>query len=89
MLNGIGGRTIEEAKERLTYEEFLMWCAYIKKHGSLHVGRRLEYGFGMVAMLINRACGGNKEMADFMPHYERPSGLGSIGDVMKILSGGK
>lgn len=89
MLNGIGGRTLAEAKEKLTYEEFLTWCAYIKKHGSLNVGRRLEYGFGMVAMMINRACGGNKEMSDFMPHYEKPSGLGSIGDVMNILSGKK
>ena len=41
----------------------------------------------MIAMLINRACGGKAEMTEFMPHYEAP--MATVDDVMKILSGGK
>lgn len=41
-------------------------------------------------MLINNAHYKEKrEMADFMPHYKKPEGLGSIDDVMKALSGEK
>lgn len=41
------------------------------RHGTLHVGRRLEYGFAQLAMLINNAHFKEKrQMNDFMPHYK-------------------
>lgn len=31
---GIGGRTIAEAKSRLSYREFLSWCKFRDKRGA-------------------------------------------------------
>lgn len=87
MLHGIGGRTIAEAKERMTYDELLSWSEYIRLRGSLNVGNRLEYGFALIAMMINRACGGKTDMSDYMPHFEKPPA--SIEDIMGVLSGSK
>ena len=85
MLNGIGGRTVAEAKERMSYDEARAWEAYARKRGTLHVGMRLEYGFALIAMSINRALGGKATLHDFMPHVEQePAG---IADVMNLLSG--
>lgn len=88
MLNGIGGRTIEEAKRRIDYAEFLDWCAYRKKYGPINVNRGLEYGFAMLASKFHNAFfEDKKKMSDFMPHYEEP--VAGIADVMNILRGGK
>lgn len=88
VLHGIGGCTIAEAKERLTYEEALSWFAFINKRGSLNDGMRLEGGFALIAMMISRAMGGKAEMADFMPHVEKDDPL-SIDSVFKKLTGAK
>ncbi|MCI9875269.1 MULTISPECIES: hypothetical protein [Pseudomonas] len=71
MLNGVGGRTIAEAKERMTYQEALAWGRYIDRYGSLHTGRRLEASSAMVALQTHRLGGGLAEMLDFMPHEQR------------------
>ncbi|KAF0804933.1 phage protein [Alcanivorax xiamenensis] len=68
VLHGVGGRTIAEAKERLTYEEARSWFAYIQKRGSLHFGRRLEQ---IIAMIMPAWV----KVADpyaLMPHESRP-----------------
>ena len=71
MLNGVGGRTIAEAKERMTYQEALAWGRYIDRYGSLHTGRRLEAGSAQVALQTHRLGGGMAELLDFMPHEQR------------------
>ncbi|MFJ3153746.1 hypothetical protein ACIPIX_06340 [Pseudomonas protegens] len=71
MLNGVGGRTIVEAKERMTYQEALAWGRYIDRYGSLHTGRRLEAGSALVALQTHRLGGGMAELLDFMPHELR------------------
>lgn len=71
MLNGVGGRTIAEAKERMTYQEALAWGRYIDRYGSLHTGRRLEASSAMVALQTHRLGGGLAEVLDFMPHEQR------------------
>ncbi|MGE8411926.1 MAG: hypothetical protein ACN6QY_06115 [Pseudomonas sp.] len=71
MLNGVGGRTIAEAKERMTYQEALAWGRYIDRYGSLHTGRRLEAGSALVALQTHRLGGGVAELLDFMPHEQR------------------
>lgn len=74
----------------MTYAESQDWAEYIRRRGSLNTGRRLEYGFAMIAMMINRAQGGNKEMSYYMPHHQEPEeGEAEIEDVMRILGGGK
>ena len=87
MLNGVGGRTVEEAKERISYAEAVDWAEYMRKRGSLNVGMRLEAGFALIAAAINNGLGGSATPADFMPHFESPEA--SIADVMKTLSGRK
>lgn len=84
MLAGVGGCTVSEAKERLSYAEALAWQAYMRKRGSLHVGMRLEHGFALLATIVNNALGGHATLRDFMPHLEQPS---SIEEVMRVLSG--
>jgi hypothetical protein len=85
VLNGVGGRTVAEAQERLSVAEADRWQQYMAKRGSLHVGMRLEAGFALLAAMINRAIGGKAEVNDFMPHVEQEA---TLDDVMKLLSGG-
>lgn len=86
MLNGIGGSTIEEAKERLTHAEFVSWYAYIKKRGSLNLGSRIEHGFAMLAHVTNNSMGGKSKFEDFVPkREEEPEKTASIGEVFSLL----
>ena len=84
MLAGVGGRSVAEAKERLSFDEALAWQEYMHKRGSLHVGMRLEYGFALIARIINHALGGHATMRDYMPHSDQPD---SLMEIMKVLSG--
>lgn len=68
----MGGRTIAEAKARLSYAEAVRWFEYIRTRGSLHVGRRIECAAALVALQINRANGGTAKYEDFTPHEPRP-----------------
>lgn len=86
-MNGIGGQTVAEAKERMTYREALMWSDFIKKRGSLHVGLRIENGVALLATMINRLAGGKAKMEDFMPHTDQK--VADLADVMKLVSGGR
>lgn len=74
MLAGVGGRTIAEAKENLTVDEFLAWREYQRRRGTLNVGLRVE---AMVAQLLflativhklKRADGGAFALRDFYIH---------------------
>lgn len=85
MLNGIGGRSIQEAKQNLTYDEVLDWSAYIKQRGQINIGQRLEIGFALLAMLIIKSNGGKADMEDFMPHFDKAEA--DIESVMSILAG--
>jgi hypothetical protein len=87
MVLGIGGCTVDELKERMSYAEALDWQSYIERRGNLNIGMRLEAGFALIAMVINRALGGNASLTDFMPHYEQPEA--TIEDVMSMLAGKK
>lgn len=92
MLNGIGGRTIAEAKLRLSYSEALDWFAFIRKRGTLNLGMRLEALFAQQAILICNAAGIKKQgggiftMHDFMPHADEPEGP-TMEDFMRVLGG--
>jgi len=74
VLCGIGGRTIEEAQRRLSYNEFLSWVAYRRKRGSLHTGMRVERTGALLATLFANAHSkeGGYKIYDFMPHDEEP-----------------
>lgn len=57
----------------MTFSEAMAWQAYRKEYGSFHLGMRLEFGFALLAHIVNRALGGDKSVADFMPHAKRAS----------------
>ena len=83
----MGGRTIAEAKENLSYEEVLRWQAFRKKRGSLNVGLRLEEGFALVATAISRSVGGKAKFDDFAPHLREEESSGLM-DIFAKLGGG-
>lgn len=78
MLNGIGGRTIAEAKERMLLREYRQWVKYRSVRGSLAPSRRLEQSLARVCHLICVAAGIKKDqdagttfsIEDFMPHED-------------------
>lgn len=74
MLNGIGGRTIAEARQRLSFTEYQQWRAFRHKRGSLHQGMRIERATAMLAALYANAHskGGGYTYYDFMPHQDEP-----------------
>lgn len=87
MLNGIGGRTIREAKNNLSFDEAAAWREYIAKRGSINLGRRLESGFALVATITRNVHGGKATMSDFMPYESREEDKeGTLTDVMGIIS---
>ncbi|PNQ53571.1 hypothetical protein C1141_20570, partial [Vibrio agarivorans] len=65
VLAGVGGRTIAEAKERLTYQEARQWFSYIAKRGSLNIGRRMEQSAALMLYSWFRSHGTNAEIEDF------------------------
>ncbi|MDA8485167.1 hypothetical protein NNO07_19035 [Pseudomonas resinovorans] len=87
MLNGVGGRTVAEARERMTYGEAQDWASYFRARGSINLGLRLEQGFALLATLLMRLHGRDADMADYMPSHDRKEP--DINDVMKILMGGR
>lgn len=86
MLNGIGGRTVREAKENLTVTEVRRWVAYIEKYGSLNTARRVVEGTGVTSYLVSRANGGKAKLETFIPHYGNGE-IGSLEDIMKMATG--
>lgn len=76
MLNGIGGRTVEEAKERMSDHEFGQWCAYIRKRGTLNLGSRLELGVALLATVAKTSAGQRAKIADFLPKREEDKEMG-------------
>lgn len=89
-MNGVGGRTIAEAKESMTQSEAIQWSVYLRKRGSLHTGRRLEIGFAHVLDAIYKALG-QKDLSprDFMPHeFPRdvePERVATFAEVVGML----
>lgn len=75
-MNGIGGRTIAEAQEVLSYTEFRIWLAYRQKRGTLNLGMRVERGSALLATLYANAHRGKDvepfKLYDFAPHHEEP-----------------
>lgn len=63
-MNGIGGATISEAKERMCQDELNTWMQYRRRHGGFNLGLRIEQGAGLNAYFAN---GGSGNMSDYLP----------------------
>ena len=74
MLCGIGGRTIAEAQQNLSYGEVMAWIRYRRKRGSLNLGLRVERGAAMLAAMYANAHSkdGGFRVNDFAPHLDEP-----------------
>lgn len=73
MLNGVGGRSIAEAKHQLSYKEVLLWKAYYERYGSLNVNRRLQCELAEIkAMFATKLGVENVDIYDFMPNEDAP-----------------
>ncbi len=76
VLNGIGGRTIAEAQERISFTEFHKWLAYRQKRGSFHMGMRMERAGALIAsFLANQVRDKNSppvSFYDFAPYHDEP-----------------
>lgn len=90
MLNGVGGSTVKQAKERISYREFLDWCSYIEETGSLDLGGRFEQGIAMLSMVVNRSAGGKSNIEDFLPKRQKPedevADIGKVFGMLKVAS---
>ncbi|HED2640603.1 MULTISPECIES: phage tail assembly protein T [Klebsiella] len=84
-MNGIGGRTIAEAQERMSLREFQMWVKYRNKYGPLNIMMRTEWGASLVASVlanINKSKNSPPfKISDFAPHINEVSV--SLEDAMK------
>ena len=73
-MNGIGGRTIAEAQERMTYSEFVVWMKFRAKRGSLHQGMRIEMALAQFqAFYVNSKTAKDSPrlyQQDFAPHMD-------------------
>lgn len=76
-MNGIGGRTIAEAQERMSLREFQVWIKYRNKYGPLNVMMRTEWGASLVASVlanINKSKNSPPfKISDFAPHINEVS----------------
>lgn len=84
-MNGIGGRTIAEAQERMSLREFQVWVKYRNKYGPLNIMTRTEWGASLVASVlanINKSKNSPPfKISDFAPHINEVSV--SLEDAMK------
>ena len=84
-MNGIGGRTIAEAQERMSLREFQIWVKFRNKYGQLNSMMRTEWGASLVASVlanINKSKNSPPfKISDFAPHINEVSV--SLEDAMK------
>ena len=73
---GIGGSTIAEAQQRISYPEFVRWVKYRAKRGSLNQGLRIERGSALLATMYANAHRKEHSPAyalhDFAPYHDQP-----------------
>lgn len=62
------GKTVQELKEGMSYEEAQLWGLYRKRHGPFTLQARNEYGFALLAAIQT----GEKNLKKFIPWYVEP-----------------
>lgn len=70
----------------MPYDEFLDWCAYLRKRGPLSLAKRMEHGFALLAVRLDTARGVRSSMEDFLPYRDKPEEEPvSVGNVFSML----
>lgn len=57
---GVGGRTIEQARERMPVEEVGVWQAYMQKHGPIALQRISRYAAAQTTQMLHNIHAKNK-----------------------------
>lgn len=72
-MNGIGGSTIAQAQANMTYPEFMVWCKFRGRRGSLNPGMRIEAAVARLSAFYGNCRSGKPvfEIEDFAPHMDR------------------
>lgn len=70
----LGGRTVEELKWSMTYDEVMMWEAYRDKRGTLNEGMRLEWLFARLSHQISSALGGKPNFKQILRYHDTIGG---------------
>lgn len=67
---GVGGSTIQECKEVLTWPEYLVWLKFRQKYGSLHHGMRVDRAVARAASFFGNAMSKKSVLRqeDFSPY---------------------
>lgn len=89
MLAGIGGRTIAEAKARLSYPEYLAWCKYRELHGALHLAPRLDRAAALISHTVcstvpRKSGTQGPKFEDFMPKYGQTEEPITLEEAMQL-----
>lgn len=76
-MNGIGGRTIAEARECISIHEFHIWLKYREKYGQLNQMMRTEWAAALISSVlanVNRTKTTPPfKITDFAPHINEPA----------------
>lgn len=74
VLNGIGGCTIADAKDRVSYDEFREWVSYRALRGSFNQGLRSDRGAALIADVNLRTSIKNPthKIYDLLPYEDEP-----------------
>lgn len=84
MVLAIGGCTIEELKERMSYAEAMVWAEYYQHNSPITVGKRLELSVAMLLVHFITSRGGKAQVTDFI--RTRTPRVQSLEDMMAVLS---
>lgn len=87
-MHGIGGRTIVEAQQNLTFIEARQWAQYIQRHGGLNIAERVEQAAALICSTGAQLMGNkNIKVADFIPNRESDDELryATPQDFLKVL----
>lgn len=69
----------------MSVPEFVSWVNYRQQRGPLNAMVRMDYGFAMLARLINNALGGKGKLEDYLLWFERPEEAPSLENLAKIF----
>ncbi|WP_422652877.1 phage tail assembly protein T [Arsukibacterium sp. UBA3155] len=62
----MGGKTVAEAKERVSYQEYLSWLSFRRQHGPLAMQLRQERIAAAQMFQLSKLHGGKGQVDDFM-----------------------
>lgn len=86
MLAGVGGRTVAEAKERVSYAEFLDWMEYRERRGTFNLGMRMEFLMARLSTQVSQGLGGKTTFDEILRHHDTyDAECDDIGALAKLM----